>query len=126
MLFETQTARNRSLRSLRRFIGKFYFNFSHASLAQPFAYSFFTRMRANATPATIQRFVDSADLYTQAILQQTVNRSADEVPTVEEFIQLRRDTSAVKMVFGMSPGSLQVPAEFSFRFHSCTRVFSWP
>jgi hypothetical protein len=61
-------------------------------------------MRANSSPGTIQRFVDSADLYTQAILQQTVNRSVDEVPTVEEFIQLRRDTSAVKMVFGKSLG----------------------
>lgn len=57
-------------------------------------------MRASASPATIQRFVDSSDLYTQAILQQTVNRSVDEVPTVDEFIELRRDTSAVKMVFG--------------------------
>ncbi|CAE6422309.1 Presilphiperfolan-8-beta-ol synthase Short=PSPS [Rhizoctonia solani AG-1 IB] len=69
-------------------------------------HSFFNRMRANATPATIQRFVDSSDLYTQAILQQTVNRSADEVPTVEEFIQLRRDTSAVKMVFAVLEYSL--------------------
>ncbi|CAE6445271.1 unnamed protein product [Rhizoctonia solani] len=68
--------------------------------------SFFKRMRANATPATIQRFVDSSDLYTQAILQQTVNRSADEVPTVEGFIQLRRDTSAVKMVFAVLEYSL--------------------
>ncbi|KAG8700219.1 hypothetical protein FRC09_006100 [Ceratobasidium sp. 395] len=68
--------------------------------------SFFNRMRANSTPGTIKRFVDSADLYTQAILQQTVNRSVDDVPTVEEFIQLRRDTSAVKMVFAVLEYSL--------------------
>ncbi|KAG8730140.1 hypothetical protein FRC12_020472 [Ceratobasidium sp. 428] len=68
--------------------------------------SFFNRMRANSTPGTIKRFVDSAYLYTQAILQQTVNRSVDDVPTVEEFIQLRRDTSAVKMVFAVLEYSL--------------------
>jgi hypothetical protein len=61
--------------------------------------SVFKRMRANSSAATIQRFVNAADLYTQAILQQTMNRSVDDVPTIEEFIQLRRDTSAVKMVF---------------------------
>lgn len=69
-------------------------------------HSFFNRMRDNSSAATIQRFVDASDLYTQAILQQTVNRSVDEVPTVEEFIQLRRDTSAVKMVFSVLEYSL--------------------
>ncbi|QRV91530.1 terpene synthase [Ceratobasidium sp. AG-Ba] len=68
--------------------------------------SFFQRMRANSSPATIKRFVDASDLYTQAILQQTVNRSVDDVPTVEEFIELRRDTSAVKMVFAVLEYSL--------------------
>ncbi|CAE7214440.1 unnamed protein product [Rhizoctonia solani] len=69
-------------------------------------HSFFNRMRATATPGCIKRFVDSSDLYTQAILQQTVNRTADEVPSVEGFIQLRRDTSAVKMVFAVLEYSL--------------------
>ncbi|KAG9094400.1 hypothetical protein FRC06_010835 [Ceratobasidium sp. 370] len=68
--------------------------------------SFFNRMRANSSPATIKRFVDASELYTQAILQQTVNRSVDDVPTIEEFIQLRRDTSAVKMVFSVLEYSL--------------------
>ncbi|CAE6450414.1 unnamed protein product [Rhizoctonia solani] len=71
-------------------------------------HSFFNRMRANANPATIQRFVDSSDLYTQAILQQTVNRSADTVPAVEEFIQLRRETSGVKMTFVVLEYSLNL------------------
>lgn len=57
-------------------------------------------MRATASPAAMQRFVDTTDLYTQASLRQTVNRSVDQVPTVEDFIQLRRDTSAVKMGLG--------------------------
>lgn len=50
-----------------------------------------------ASPATMQRFVDATDSYTRASWQQTVNRSVDQVPTVDEFIQLRRDTSAVRL-----------------------------
>ncbi|KAG9084911.1 hypothetical protein FS749_004836 [Ceratobasidium sp. UAMH 11750] len=61
--------------------------------------NFFNRMRANSSPATIRRFVDAADLFTQAVLQQTVNRSTDHVPTIEEYIKVRQDTSSTKMFY---------------------------
>ncbi|KAG8763473.1 hypothetical protein FRC11_003162 [Ceratobasidium sp. 423] len=66
----------------------------------------FHRMRATSSPGTIRRFVEAADRYTQGILQQTVNRCVDEVPTVEGFIALRRDTSGVEMVFAVLEYSL--------------------
>ncbi|KAG8783460.1 hypothetical protein FRC12_019701 [Ceratobasidium sp. 428] len=61
--------------------------------------SLFRRMRATSCCGSANRFVDAFDLYTQATLKQNINRSVDNLPTVEEFIQLRRDTSAVKMMF---------------------------
>ncbi|KAG8740259.1 hypothetical protein FRC10_004559 [Ceratobasidium sp. 414] len=62
-------------------------------------HNFFNRMRANSSPATIKRFVDAADLFTQAVLEQTVNRSTHYVPTVEEYIKVRQDTSSTKMFY---------------------------
>ncbi|KAG8731836.1 hypothetical protein FRC10_001429, partial [Ceratobasidium sp. 414] len=68
--------------------------------------SVFNRMRANSSPTALKRFVNASDLYTQAILRQNMNRSINDAPTVEEFIQLRRDTSAVKMVLSVLEYSL--------------------
>ncbi|KAG8728173.1 hypothetical protein FRC10_005242 [Ceratobasidium sp. 414] len=68
--------------------------------------SVFNRMRANSSPATLKRFVNASDVYTQAILQQDLNRSINDAPTVEWFIEHRRDTSAVKMVFSVLEYSL--------------------
>ncbi|KAJ1303737.1 hypothetical protein OPQ81_008161 [Rhizoctonia solani] len=61
----------------------------------------FHRMRQDATPTMLRRFVDSLDYYTQACFQQKVHRSTDSIPTVEEYIQLRRDTSAMKIAFAV-------------------------
>ncbi|ELU37648.1 terpene synthase family, metal binding domain-containing protein [Rhizoctonia solani AG-1 IA] len=60
----------------------------------------YNRMRQDGNPAMLRRFVDALDFYTQACFQQKVNRSTDTIPTMEEYIQLRRDTSAMKIGFG--------------------------
>ena len=57
-------------------------------------------MRADSSPETTQRMINAFDTYTQATLQQTTNRSVDKIPSVEEYIRIRRDTSAVKIGFG--------------------------
>ncbi|KAG8696130.1 hypothetical protein FRC08_007345 [Ceratobasidium sp. 394] len=69
-------------------------------------HNFFDRMRMNSSPATMERFVEAIDLYTKATLQQTANRSVDDVPTIDEYIQLRRDTSAVKIMYPILEYSL--------------------
>ncbi|KAH7334074.1 isoprenoid synthase domain-containing protein [Rhizoctonia solani] len=61
--------------------------------------SCFNRMRSDSSPSTIQRTIEAIDFYTQAVLQQKVNRADDRVPTIEEYIQLRRDTSAMRIAF---------------------------
>ncbi|QRW22636.1 hypothetical protein RhiXN_07672 [Rhizoctonia solani] len=61
----------------------------------------YNRMRQDGNPAMLRRFVDALDFYTQACFQQKVNRSTDTIPTMEEYIQLRRDTSAMKIGFAI-------------------------
>ncbi|KAG9123248.1 hypothetical protein FRC07_015191 [Ceratobasidium sp. 392] len=62
-------------------------------------HSWFNRMRAASSPGPMQRLVEAIDLYTKASFQQSLNRSVDDVPTIDEYIQLRRDTSAVKIMY---------------------------
>ncbi|KAH7334147.1 isoprenoid synthase domain-containing protein [Rhizoctonia solani] len=71
-------------------------------------HSYFNRMRQVASPATIRHFVDAVDFYTQAVYQQKVNRSTDTTPTIEEYIQLRRDTSAMKIAWAVLEYSLDM------------------
>ncbi|KAG8917205.1 hypothetical protein FRC03_004894 [Tulasnella sp. 419] len=70
--------------------------------------SFWLRACQTASPGTQKRFIETTDLYVQAILQQVVNRTHDQIPTIESFIQLRRDTSAVKLVFALVEYSLNL------------------
>lgn len=56
-------------------------------------------MRSDMSETTNKRFVDTAELYVKAAFQQTVNRSIDRIPTVQEFIMLRRSTSGVDLSF---------------------------
>ncbi|KEP51734.1 terpene synthase family, metal-binding domain protein [Rhizoctonia solani 123E] len=71
-------------------------------------HSYFNRMCQDASPATIRHFVDAVDFYTQAVFQQKVNRSTDRTPSIEEYIQLRRDTSAMKIAWAVLEYSLDM------------------
>ncbi|KEP45685.1 terpene synthase family, metal-binding domain protein [Rhizoctonia solani 123E] len=71
-------------------------------------HSYFNRMRQDASPATTRHFVDAVDFYTQAVFQQKVNRSTDTTPSIEEYIQLRRDTSAMKIAWAVLEYSLDM------------------
>ncbi|KAG9014251.1 hypothetical protein FRB94_013561 [Tulasnella sp. JGI-2019a] len=70
--------------------------------------SFWERASATASEGTQRRFVETCQLYVNAIYQQVVNRRHDQIPTFESFIQLRRDTSAVKLVFSLIEYSLNL------------------
>ncbi|KAF8699596.1 Terpene synthase, partial [Rhizoctonia solani] len=51
------------------------------------------------SPSTTKRTIDAIDFYTKAVLEQKMNRKEDRVPTIVEYIQLRRDTSAMRIAF---------------------------
>lgn len=44
-----------------------------------------------------RRFLDSTRLYLLAVHQQVINRAEDNWIGIEEFLQLRRDTGALKV-----------------------------
>lgn len=68
--------------------------------------SFWERMCETASEGTQRRFIDSCQSYIDAITEQVSNRTCDRVPSIKEFIQLRRDTSAVKLCHALSEYSL--------------------
>ncbi|CAE7171121.1 unnamed protein product [Rhizoctonia solani] len=61
--------------------------------------SFYNRMRANANPGALRRFVEGAEGYTKAAVQDTIDRAAGRILTIEEYIQLRAESSGVKWAY---------------------------
>ncbi|KAG8941644.1 hypothetical protein FRC04_004130 [Tulasnella sp. 424] len=70
--------------------------------------SFWERACETASEGTQRRFIETTQLYVDAICKQVVNRRHEEIPTIETFVQLRRDTSAVKLVFALVEYSLNL------------------
>lgn len=60
--------------------------------------SMWTRFRASSTPIIQKRFIDSVVEYVTAIAKQSGIREHQKCPSVEEFIILRRETGAVKVI----------------------------
>ena len=60
---------------------------------------FWERMKKTAGPGCQQRLMSTLDTYFQAIMQQAADRGDHNVPDLEEYILLRRDTSGCKTGF---------------------------
>jgi hypothetical protein len=52
-----------------------------------------------ASPVTQQRFIETFDFYFQAVTKQALDRESDEIPDLESYIALRRDSSGCKLCF---------------------------
>ncbi|KAG9039883.1 hypothetical protein FRB95_004355 [Tulasnella sp. JGI-2019a] len=65
-----------------------------------------------------RRFLESTEMYLQAVHQHVVNRSQNKILDIESFIQLRRDNGALKMCFAM--------VEFSMGLNLPDEVFQHP
>ncbi|KAI9057325.1 terpenoid synthase [Trametes sanguinea] len=61
--------------------------------------SFWVRMQKTAGPGCQQRLMSTLDTYFQAIMQQAADRGSGNIPELEEYIVLRRDTSGCKTGF---------------------------
>ncbi|KAG8926677.1 hypothetical protein FRC03_011428 [Tulasnella sp. 419] len=95
------------------------------SLWHPFTYktefrcgqvfaSFWGRaLESGCSEGTHRRFLEASDLYMNAVHEQVICRATARIPTVEEFIKLRRDTGALKMCFaaGEYGAGLDLPDE---------------
>ncbi len=56
-------------------------------------------MQETAGPGCQQRLMSTLDTYFQAIMQQADDRGSANIPELEEYILLRRDTSGCKTGF---------------------------
>ena len=56
-------------------------------------------MQETAGPGCQQRLMSTLDTYFQAIMQQADDRGSRNIPELEEYITLRRDTSGCKTGF---------------------------
>lgn len=63
--------------------------------------SYWTRFIADGSPRSQKRFVHTMDLFFKAITIQAHNRAANIIPDLEDYIVLRRDTSACKPCWAM-------------------------
>lgn len=59
--------------------------------------SFWMRFCATSTRAMQRRFTEATHEYVLAARNQVGNRERKECPTIEEYVSLRRDTSAIKV-----------------------------
>lgn len=62
-----------------------------------FSISFWLRYKATSTPQQQRRFVNTSYEYARSLEVQLRHRVKDEYPSIEEYISLRRDTSAVRV-----------------------------
>ena len=58
--------------------------------------SYWTRILADGSPGAQKRFVHTVGLFFKAVTIQARDRSAGTIPDLEDYITLRRDTSACK------------------------------
>ena len=64
--------------------------------------SFWLRFARDATPSQQRRFIDTCQDYVRAAQEQAVNRVDQTCPTIESYVKLRRQTSAVWVCGGGS------------------------
>ncbi|KAI0671682.1 terpenoid synthase [Trametes maxima] len=65
------------------------------------ALTFFARYRRTAGPGCTRRFVETMDLFFRAVAQQARDRVHGDIPSLEEYIALRSDTSGCKPCFAL-------------------------
>ncbi|TFY76926.1 hypothetical protein EWM64_g7086 [Hericium alpestre] len=63
--------------------------------------SFFSRFVKTGGPGCRQRFIDTMELFFRAVTQQALDRINDDIPDLESYIALRRDTSGCKPCFAL-------------------------
>ncbi|KAG8812881.1 hypothetical protein FRC17_001771 [Serendipita sp. 399] len=62
-------------------------------------HDFWSRFCATSTPSMQKRFTDTTYEYVMAVKNQCGNRASEVCPTIEEYVALRRDTSAIKVTY---------------------------
>ena len=76
-------------------------------------YSFWRRLILTASVGSQHRFIETFDLFFQAVTQQAYDRKSHTIPDIESYITLRRDTSGCKPCFALIEyvNNLDIPDE---------------
>ncbi|KAH9965227.1 terpenoid synthase [Russula dissimulans] len=64
-----------------------------------------------ASPGSQKRFIETFGTYTQAVVQQAADRTHKHVRTVQEYLEVRRDTIGAKPSFAILETPLNLPEE---------------
>ncbi|KAK5991818.1 Sesquiterpene synthase 2 [Cladobotryum mycophilum] len=74
---------------------------------------YFSRFVSAGGPGRIRRFINNMDLYLQAVHHQALDRANRNIPDLESYIVLRRNTSACKPSFALIEyvGNIDMPDE---------------
>ncbi|TFK19578.1 terpenoid synthase [Coprinopsis marcescibilis] len=74
---------------------------------------YFRRMILTASPGAQQRFIETFDFFFQSVTQQALDRAQGEIPDLESYITLRRDTSGCKPCWALIEyaNNLDLPEE---------------
>ncbi|KAL7279160.1 hypothetical protein ACG7TL_007000 [Trametes sanguinea] len=75
--------------------------FQTDKVAGKLAKCFFGRYRRTAGPGCTRRFIETMDLFFRAVAQQAKDRARGDIPSLEEYIALRWDTSGCKPCFAL-------------------------
>ncbi|KAJ6537376.1 isoprenoid synthase domain-containing protein, partial [Mycena vulgaris] len=68
---------------------------------QSSGYHISKRIQQDSAPSVHDRFVEGFDLYLQAVNDQATHRTSGVIPTLEEYIRLRRDDCGCKICFSL-------------------------
>lgn len=76
-------------------------------------YSFWKRLITTAAPGPQQRFIETFNFFFEAVSQQAVDRASGDIPDLEAYIALRRDTSGCKPCWALIEyaNNLDIPDE---------------
>jgi hypothetical protein len=105
-----------------------------SSLGRPLAGAItdvWTRISARTTPTWRERFIEDVAAYLAANVWEAENRRADRTPTVDEYVRMRRHSSATGLFFdlvealgdiSLAPHSLADPQVRALREHARNAV----
>ena len=97
------------------------------------AHSFASRFRQTAGPGCTHRFMETMDLFFRAVAQQASDRARGDIPSLEEYVALRWDTSGCKPCFALIEyaAGIDLPDEVAHHprirdlEHAANAVISW-
>ncbi|KAF8442338.1 hypothetical protein L210DRAFT_3742597 [Boletus edulis BED1] len=76
-----------------------------------FNYGFWELAIRNTSKRSQKKFITTFDEYLEAVLQQAIDRSEDRICDIKSYIDIQRDTLAVKPAFALSEMGLDIPDE---------------